>query len=126
LREHEHGIAEKGARLAAIGLCHRAQAIPFRTENGVTFPLLVDEKRATYALAGLGAATMGHLFKKENHDAWRRARAAGFRQRGLGKDPFQLGGTFVLGPGDVDLFAHASSTFSDNAPIESVLAVLKR
>jgi hypothetical protein len=46
-------------------------------------------------------------------------------QHQLGKDPFQLGASFVFGPGNRDLFIHLSSTFGDNADPMDLLAVLK-
>jgi len=42
----------------------------------------------------------------------------------LGKNPFQLGGSFVFGPGDMDRFAHFSKTFGDIASIEALLRAL--
>lgn len=58
-------------------------------------------------------------------DADRQAyRAAGHRQRLTSKNPFQLGGSFVFAPGDVDLFVHLSGTFGDNARPEDLLAAL--
>ena len=44
--------------------------------------------------------------------------------RNEGKNPFQLGGSFVFGPGDVDRFAQISETFGDNASMESLLGAL--
>jgi hypothetical protein len=42
----------------------------------------------------------------------------------LGKNPFQLGGSFVFGPGNVDYFAHVSETFGDNASPAALLAAV--
>jgi len=42
----------------------------------------------------------------------------------LGLNPFQLGGSFVFGPGNIDRFAHVSKTFGDNAPPATLLAAL--
>ena len=36
----------------------------------------------------------------------------------------QLGGSFVFAPGDRELFAHVSSSFSDNAPLSELLGAL--
>jgi hypothetical protein len=41
-------------------------------------------------------------------------------------NPFQLGGSFIFGPGNVDRFAHVSKTFGDNAAPETLLAALDR
>jgi hypothetical protein len=42
----------------------------------------------------------------------------------LGQNPFQLGGSFVFGPGNVDRFAHISATFGDNASPATLIAAL--
>ena len=101
--------------MAAIGLGDLRYAQIFGEESGITFPLLVDERRQAYSAAGLRKGSLLHLFRQDNSLARKRASAAGHRQRGLGKNPFQLGGSFVFGSGNVDLYIHVSQTFGDNA-----------
>ena len=124
MRTHEQGFRDRGAGLAAVGLGDRVYARAFREETGITFPLLIDEKRAAYAALELKSANLFHVFRSDNGEARARAKAAGHSQHKLGRNPFQLGGSFVFGPGDVDRFAHRSETFGDNAPIEALLAAL--
>ena len=97
----------------------------FRDETGITFPLLVDTERKAYKAAALKSGNVFHLFRRGNAQARARARAAGYKQHQLGKDPFQLGASFVFGPGNRDLFIHLSSTFGDNADPMDLLAALK-
>ena len=52
------------------------------------------------------------------------AQAAGHKQHRLGKDPLQLGGSFVFAPGNKDLFVHVSETFGDNAAPKDLLAAI--
>jgi hypothetical protein len=125
LREHEAELRSKGAKLAAIGLGDARYAALFREETGITFPLLIDEERQTYHAAGLKTANLFHLLRSDNARARKRAQGGGFRQHKLGQNPFQLGGSFVFGPGNVDRYAYVSQTFGDNAPIEALLAALK-
>jgi hypothetical protein len=33
-----------------------------------------------------------------------------------------LGGSFIFGPGNIDVYAHVSQTFGDNASPETLLA----
>ena len=124
LREHEQAFRDKGAGLAAIGLGDRLYARLFREDTGITFPLLVDERREAYRAAALRTASLLHLLRRDNATARKRARAAGHRQHRTGKNPFQLGGSFVFGPGNVDRYAHISETFGDNASPASLLAAL--
>lgn len=124
MREHEAAFRQKGARLAAIGLGDRAYARLFREKSGITFPLLIDEQRLAYRAAGLRSANLLHLLRGDNFRARRRAAAAGHRQHKLGKNPFQLGGSFVFAPGNLDRYAHLSRTFGDNASPADLLAAL--
>ena len=124
MRDHEPAFRDKGARLAAIGLgdAHYAQVL--REETGITFPLLVDSERQAYRAVGLLSGSLFHLLRRDNSLARKRARAAGHQQHKLGKNPFQLGGSFVFGPGNVDLYMHVSQTFGDNAPTADLLAAI--
>ena len=124
LREREKGFQLKGARIAAVGLGDEAYARIFRQETGITFPLLIDTDRVAYRALDLGSASIFHLLKAETYTAGARAKAAGHEQHKLGKNPFQLGGSFIFAPGDVDLYAHVSATFGDNAPMANLLAAL--
>jgi hypothetical protein len=124
LRTHEQKFRDKGAKLAAIGLGDRNYARIFREETGITFPLLIDELRQAYRAAELKSANLFHLLRKDNAAARKRAHAAGHQQHKLGQNPFQLGASFVFGPGNVDRFAHISETFGDNAAPEALLAAI--
>jgi AhpC/TSA antioxidant enzyme len=124
LREHEQAFRNKGAQLVAVGLGDLSYARHFREDTGITFTLLVDEKREAYRAIELRKASLLHLLRKDNAAARKRAKAGGHRQHRLGKDPFQLGGSFVFAPGNVDRFAHVSRTFGDNASPEDLLAAL--
>jgi len=125
LREHESEFKQAGATLAAIGLGDLRYAQLFREETGIAFPLLVDAERVAYRAAELKSGNLFHLLFRENSKARARAKAGGFRQHRLGKDPFQLGASFVFGPGNRDLFVHLSRTFGDNADPKDLLAVLR-
>jgi hypothetical protein len=124
LRKHEAEFRQKGANLAAIGLGDLNYARIFREETGITFPLLVDAGRIAYRAVELRKSTFFGLFTRENFAARARARAAGHRQHKLGKDPFQLGASFVFGPGNNDLFVHLSEYTGDNAPMSRLLAAI--
>src|SRR5262249_6732135 len=97
----------------------------FRDDTKIDFPILIDADRKAYQTLELKKANIFHLLRGDNARARKRAKALRVRQHRLGKDPFQLGGSFVFAPGNKDLFAHVSETFGDNAPVENVLAALK-
>jgi hypothetical protein len=124
LRAHEEEFRKKGVSLAAVGLGDMSYAKFFREKTGIDFPLLVDEKREAYKAIELKNASLLHLLRRDNAAARKRAQAAGHKQHKLGKDPFQLGGSFVFAPGNKDLFVHVSETFGDNASPKDILAAL--
>lgn len=125
MREQENEFKEASASLAAVGLGDLNYARLFREESGITFPLLVDSERKAYNAAQLKSGNVFHIFRRDNSTARARAKAAGYRQHRLGKDPFQLGATFVFGPGNRDVFIHLNQTFSDNADPRDLLAALR-
>jgi len=124
LREHEEQFRRAGATLAAVGLGDLRYAQIFREETGIAFPLLVDAERVAYQAAELKSGNLFHIFFRKNAEARARAKAAGLRQHELGKDPFQLGASFVFAPGNRDLFVHLSQTFGDNADPKQLLAAV--
>ena len=124
MRDHQSQIQATGAAIAAIGLGDAKHARSFRDETGITFPLLIDEKRTTYKAVGLRKANLLDLFKRKNFIARQEAKASGHRQYKAGKDPFQLGASFVFAPGNLDLFVHVSETFGDNVSVMKLLDTL--
>ena len=127
MRDAEEEFRLKGANIAAIGLGGLDYARHFREETKIAFPLLIDEDSKVHKAAGLRKANLLHLLRSDNARARKRAKSAGHRQHNFVKDPFQLehpfqlGGSFVFGPGNVDRFAHISETFSDNATMDDLL-----
>ena len=121
MREHEEEFEAAGAQLAAIGLGDASYARLFREETGISFPLLIDERRVAYNAASLRSGSILHLLRRDNSTARKRARAKGHQQRGLGRNPFQLGGSFVFAPGNRDVYSHLSETFGDNASVQTLL-----
>ena len=110
--------------MAVVGLGDASYARFFREKTGIDFPLLIDDKCAAYKTVGLRHASLLHLLRRDNMQARRRAQAAGHKQHRLGKDPFQLGGSFVFAPGNKDLFVHISETFGDNAAPADMLKAI--
>jgi len=106
-----------------MGDMRYAQA--FREEQGIDFPLLVDARREAYKAVELQVADAFHLLRRDNARARKRAMKAGIRRGAVGEHPFQLGGSFVFAPGNVDLFVHVSETFSDNADPRKFLRALR-
>lgn len=126
MREREADFESAGASLGAVGLGDERYARAFRDETGIGFPLLIDEERRAYRAASLRRASILSAFRSENVAARRRAKDAGHRHHRPGRNPLQLGGSFVFAPGDVDVFSHVSRTFGDNVPVDDLLAAARR
>jgi hypothetical protein len=124
LRDHQSQIQATGAAIAAIGLGDAKHARSFRDATGITFPLLIDEQRNAYKAARLRKANLLDLFKRKNFIARKEAKAFGYRQHKAGKDPFQLGASFIFAPGNLDVFVHVSETFGDNVSVVKLLDTL--
>lgn len=124
MRDYEEEIRAAGAGIVAIGLGDARYARAFREETGIEFPLLVDEERKAYRAAGLSSASILHVLRRDNARARARAKRRGHRQHALGKNPFQLGASFVFEPGNRDAYVHQSETFGDNAPVEELIGAL--
>ncbi|MBV8807096.1 MAG: AhpC/TSA family protein [Acidobacteriaceae bacterium] len=125
MREHQDDFSRAGAGLAAIGLGDFTYANLFREETGISFPLLVDEKRIAYKAADLKSANILHLLRRDNAAARGRARSAGHQQHRLGQNPFQLGASFVFAPGNRDVHVYLSRTFGDNPSAEMLLRAVQ-
>ena len=125
MRDREAEFRAAGANVGAVGLGDATYARAFREETGISFPLLIDADRVAYRAARLRNASLLHLLRRDNFAARKRAKEGGHRQHRLGQNPFQLGGSFVFGPGNVDRFAHVSATFGDNASTDELLAAVR-
>jgi hypothetical protein len=125
LRDRHAELLGLGAEVAVVGLGGTDAARALRQELALPFPLLVDEERTAYRAASLRKGSLLDLLRPSNFRARRRARREGYVQTGIGKDPFQLGGSFVFGPGDVDLLVRPATTFGDALPLEDLVAAVR-
>ena len=111
--------------MTAVGLGDRRHAAAFRDETGIPFLLLVDERREAYRAAGLRSATMLQLASPAVAIAGLAALARGHVPHRSGRNPLQLGGSFVIGQDGSVLLSHVNRTASDHAAPEELLAVLR-
>ena len=66
------------------------------------------------------------LFDPRSMKGARRAHRAGYRVKKSGKRVNQLGATFVIGPGSAVHYEHIDVHTADHAPLDEVLAALRR
>ncbi len=86
----------------------------------------MDATGAAYAAAALRRLRPWSLFRPRMIRNAMRARKEGFRQTKVQGDPWQLGGTLVVAPGDRVLYAWRNTNADDDAPLSEVLAALGR
>ena len=124
MRDAHDKILAAGAEIVAIGTGNAKHARHFVEEENITFPVLVDDDAEAAHAASvkrgsawniLGPGTYGESIK-----TWRR----GHKIHMAGKRVFQLGATFVVGPGDRVTYEHIDQTTVDHAPLDEVFAAL--
>ena len=125
MRDHAGELRSLGANVAAVGVGGAFYARGFRDEFEIDFPLLVDEKLVAHQAAGLEKGKLWWALSPSNTIRRFQAMAAGHRYGKIGQDPTQLGGSFVLAPGDRDLFVHRAGGFEDNAPISALVDAVR-
>ena len=125
MRDVIPAIEKRGARLVVVGNGLPAQARDLKEDLHFPATLWVDTEMKAYRAAGLRRSpartlswrTLGHLVR-----AWR----GGHRQAGVQGDPWQLGGTFVIGPPEKVHYEHISREAGDHTPVKDLLAALDR
>lgn len=115
-----------GRRLVLIGQATPRQAAHFRRRMEIDLPVLADEHRRTYKLAGAKIATMNELLGPKVFTKGAAAsRKHGVRQGKTIGNAAQLGGAMVIRPDDSVAWSHMSEDASDNASPEEILAALR-
>lgn len=118
-------IRAAGADLYVVGSGTPDMARDFRATHAPGIGIFVDPELASYRAAGLRRSVAGSVGPGAAIRALRalaRGHLPGRRQG----DPWQLGGVLVIAPPGVVLFRHADRNSGDHAPVEAVLAALRR
>ncbi len=115
-----------GVDLVLIGQASPRQAAAFRRKTKIDLPVLADEERRTYKLMGLPRATVGQLLGPRSVlSGVKHGARSGVMQGRIIGDAAQLGGAFVIGPGDEVLFEQRSRNAGDTIEVEDLLQALR-
>lgn len=125
LRRETGTIHERGAELVVVGNGNRHFATAFAREAGLTTPLYVDTKRASYRALGMKRSLLALAAPSILRNAIR-ALGRGARQGSLQGDGMQLGGVLVVLPGGRVAYRYLSEVPGDHPPVADVLAALPR
>jgi hypothetical protein len=117
---------EAGARLVLIGQATPRHAAHFRRKLDIDLPILADEERRTYRLAGLRRGNLAQLVGPRSVLAGVKhgARSGVVQGRIIG-DGAQLGGAMIVAPGDRVVFERRSENAGDTVEPDELLAALR-
>jgi peroxiredoxin len=124
LRDAYDDIRSAGADIVAIGTGNQRYAAAFVRDERIPFTVLVDD--GGHAANAAAVRTVG-WFQLLHPRTWRTSVGTwrrGHRVHRSGARVTQLGGTFVVGPGDAVHYSHIDSDSTDHAPLDDVLAAL--
>lgn len=120
-------ITANGAEVVAIGTGDERYAKSFVADEQVPFPVLVDDAADAATAAAVKKVSFATLlFDPRSLRGASQAHRDGFRVKKSGKRVNQLGATFVVGPGSHVQYEHIDAHTADHAPIDEVLAALRR
>ncbi len=126
MRDHYDEIRALGAEVVAVGTGNQRHAAAFVADEGVSFPVVVDDDAVAAGAASVRRVRFLKLvLDPRSKPGSRRARASGHRLHRAGRRVTQLGATFVVGPGDRVRYEHVDDHAADHAPIDDVLAALR-
>ena len=124
MRDAHEKILAAGAQIVAVGTGNAKHARHFVEEENIPFPVLVDNDASAARAASVKRGGAWNVLGPKTYGAslktWRR----GHRIHMAGKRVFQLGATFIVGPGDRVHYEHIDETTVDHAPLDEVFAAL--
>lgn len=124
LRDSYPEIRSRGAEVVAIGTGDLRYAAAVVAEEGLPFPVLVDDDGAAAEAAAVPDRGMLGVVTPTGWRGSVAALRAGHRVHRRGARPTQLGATFVVGPSSVLSYAHLDADQADHAPLREVIAAL--
>jgi prostamide/prostaglandin F2alpha synthase len=120
------GFEAAGANLVLIGQLTPRDAAHFRRRQQIELPVLADEQRTSYRVAGAKIGSLGDLLgpKVVAKGALTTLRTGKLQGRTRG-NPAQLGGAMVIFTDGEITWSHMAGDAGDNASPEEILAALR-
>jgi peroxiredoxin len=124
LRDAEPEIIARGGAIIAIGTGDARYAGAFVRDENIPFLVLVDDDAAAARAASVRTVKFLSMFDRitwsQTKATWKR----GHHIHKAGKRVTQMGGTWIIGPGDVVRYEHVDENSTDHASVADVLAAL--
>ena len=112
-----------GLGLTLIGQATPRHAAHFRRKLKIDLPVLADEDRRTYKLAGFPRASVGQLLGPRSVlSGVKHGARSGVTQGRIIGDAAQLGGAMVVAPGDEVVFRQQAKNAGDTIEVADLLA----
>ena len=124
MRDAYEDIKAAGADVVAIGTGNQRHAIEFVEEENIPFAVLVDDDADAARAASVKRGSAWKILGPETYGDSIRTWRAGHKIHKPGKRTFQLGATFVVGPGDVLRYEYLDENTADHAPLDEVFEAL--
>jgi len=126
LRDAYEHVKAAGAEIIAVGTGNQRYARHFVEDERIPYPVLVDDDAVAARAASVRRGSAWNVLGPKTYGHTIRTRLRGHKIHMAGKRVFQLGATFVVGPGDVVRYEHIDATTVDHAPLAEVFAALGR
>jgi peroxiredoxin len=125
LRERYDEIRERGGDVVAIGTGNQRYAAAFVADEHIPYSVFVDDDGAAARAASLEVASFLSMFHPRTWRQTVETLRRGHRIHKAGARVTQMGGTFVIGPGNHVQYEHLDASSTDHAPLDDVIAAIR-
>ena len=125
MRDAYPEITDRGADVMAVGTGDARYAAAFVRDERIPYAVLVDDDGVAARVAKVRTVGFLSMLTPRTWAATRATMQRGHRIHRAGKRVTQMGGTWVVGPGDVVRYEHVDRDSTDHAPVAEVLQALE-
>ncbi len=126
MRQHREEFEALGLRIAIVTFEADSMARAYRAQSGLSWPLLVDERRELYRAYGMLKASFLDVWGPRTWLAYARGLLRGVRPGKPGGDVYQRGGDVLIDPEGVVRLHHVGRDPADRPAVETLLETVRR
>jgi len=124
LREQENELARHDVKVAVVTFENDFFARQYVAENGLSWPMLVDETRDTYRNYGMLAASFWDIWGLKTWRVYLGALLQGEKLRHSEGDIYQRGGDVLIDPAGIVRLHHVGEGPADRPAVEAILRTI--